>query len=1012
MNVSLINGINQKGLILERIEEKDSVTKKTLMDLGGIIDGTFTFGTGITAMLPAVKEMMSGTMPTITEQDVILLYITAMWILVGRHKDKVQKLMEVIREKGLTKGLSVVLDFLKSVEDIAIKIGESLGYTANSLADVVAFTFLAFPILDGLLFLINQGLIHPGSPTGYLKSVLVGVGIIGFKNVFNHIIKKLGGKLKSLDRGRDNLNEQTDFYNETLMMVDDVMKLVKDTVTNTETKTYFLPEDLRPDEMLYEIENYSFTLELTLGRDEEIEDEFNIDAYYAGDDTIEIGLIINPLMEPGSYTHIEDYLTEYIRHEIRHAEQEVMGTHPGKTKEDLEGLPYYTQDHEIDAQTSGLNARRRRQGRSFEEVIRGSVENTKLRHGLSDEEGEQLYDILLKDITERYGKESLQESKDLKKNIILDVGDEIIIIHKSLGSSKHMELFKPYVVTGWNFGVRYHPKMPKSSLTDYDKRIYNIMPIDGGGPVIIIADGDEEWILRPGFRRGEDLYEQTDNKVNIRKKVVLDNEDYRIYVPLNKDGLCNIPNTKYCESSNGILQTQANMGTPYIIEFKKDSSPVKIGGPNQLLLIDRGKIPFLREPKSVKYMYNTNGYAENLKELLSQEKELQKFFHVRYSLPERIKYNMEFDEDVLLDGKEHSKLGELIYNINNNNGDPEDLEEYYGEFEPYTESYYTRGGEDEIEIVPDGINVYLKKDDWIQNVLVMGDSDYYYNLAHDYGYYDHYEEVDDDELNYMSCWFNDNQLRKVTELMNLIEGTDKPINRECHQFDDGEIDTFFEKYFPTEWGNATPDILYEVGKGIGESRVEEMKRFFEDEIFLEYDHIGGDSVRIHIGWEPLLYLVSENLPSEGGTLDMLFGQDKAINSISTEPQDVYYDSYDWSEGTEEEVESEIDRFLEKIDGVDIERRKDFIKKVNDYLTKEKFESHDWGIYNFSKKYGNPNKPDRKVGIRKIDTENETIVFDVEAREYVGNDSRMNQERYTKSFDDFVTYVQSPTMFES
>ena len=93
MNVSLINGINQKGLILERIEEKDSIAKKTLTDLGGIIDGTFTFGTGITAMLPAVKEMMSGTMPTITEQDVILLYITAMWILVGRHKDKVQKLI-------------------------------------------------------------------------------------------------------------------------------------------------------------------------------------------------------------------------------------------------------------------------------------------------------------------------------------------------------------------------------------------------------------------------------------------------------------------------------------------------------------------------------------------------------------------------------------------------------------------------------------------------------------------------------------------------------------------------------------------------------------------------------------------------------------------------------------------------------------------------------------------------------------------------------------------------------
>ena len=63
----------------------------------------------------------------------------------------------------------------------------------------------------------------------------------------------------------------------------------------------------------------------------------------------------------------------------------------------------------------------------------------------------------------------------------------------------------------------------------------------------------------------------------------------------------------------------------------------------------------------------------------------------------------------------------------------------------------------------------------------------------------------------------------------------------------------FLKYFPTEWDNFTPDILYEVGKGIGQHRVEEMKEWWKNEIYLDYDHIGGDSVRIHIGWEPLLY---------------------------------------------------------------------------------------------------------------------------------------------------------------
>jgi hypothetical protein len=912
MDVSLINIVNQSGLILEQMEEKDSAIKKTLMDLGGIIDGTFTFGTGIGAMLPAVKQLMSGVSPELTEQDVILLYITAMWILLNRHKEKVDKLVDVIKNRGLISGLSTVLDFLKSVEDIAIKIGNSLGYTASSLADIVAFTFIAFPLLDGILFLMNQGLINPGSPTGYLKSVLIGVGIVGFKNIFNHIIKKLGGKLKPLDNDSDLLNESVDFYKETLTMVNDIMSVIKNTTTEPSNKTYYLPEDIRPDEMVYELDSYSFTIELTLGRDENVEDEFNIEAYYAGDDVIEIILIINPLKEPESYTHIENYLVEYVRHEIRHAEQEVMGTSPDKTDDDLTGLTYYSQPHEIDAQTSGLNARRIKQNRSFEEIVKGSVENTKLRYGLSDEEAEELYNILLKDIKERYGEKSTE------------------------------------------------------------------------------------------------LNEQTDNEVNVRKKVVLDNEDYRIYVPLDRDGICNIPNTNYCVEY-GSAKIQSRSGTPYVIEFKKDSSPVKIGGPNQLLLIDYGKVPFLREPDSNKAMWNTRGIIENLKELLSQEKELQKFFHLKYSLPERIKYNMEFDEDVLLDGKEHSKLGELIYNINNNNADPADLEEYYGEFEPYRESYYTRGGEDEIEIVPDGINVYLKKDDWLENILELNGDSYYYDLAYgSYNYDYHYDELSDDELNYISCWFNDNQLSKITELMNLVEGTDKPLDRHCTTVEDGEINEFFENYFPSEWNDFSGDLLYEVGRGIGENRVEELRKWFEDEIYLDFEHI-GDTVKIHVGWEPLLYLVSLNLPDTieaGGTLDELFKQ--PINSLTSNPQDIYYDSYDWAEGTQEEVESLMDGFLEKLDDSDISRRKEFVDKVNDFLKKEDFKKPTWGSDKFFKEYsGNDNFSYKRITVKDINPENETISVLEETDDENGYRSR---ESFVKSFEDFVRDLNQLSLF--
>ena len=52
-----------------------------------------------------------------------------------------------------------------------------------------------------------------------------------------------------------------------------------------------------------------------------------------------------------------------------------------------------------------------------------------------------------------------------------------------------------------------------------------------------------------------------------------------------------------------------------------------------------------------------------------------------------------------------------------------------------------------------------------------------------------------------------------------------------------------------------------------------------------------------------------------------------------------------------------------------------------------------------------------MGVRKIDTEDETISFDVDVWD-VEDKTKTSRENYVKSFEDFVTYVQSPTMFES
>ena len=101
------------GLLKEQEENNESFMKKMLMDLGVVIDGTFTFGTGITAFLPTVRELLQGGGPVITEQEIVLLYITAMWILLKRNEDKIEKALKIIREKRVNRPSSKSIRFFR-----------------------------------------------------------------------------------------------------------------------------------------------------------------------------------------------------------------------------------------------------------------------------------------------------------------------------------------------------------------------------------------------------------------------------------------------------------------------------------------------------------------------------------------------------------------------------------------------------------------------------------------------------------------------------------------------------------------------------------------------------------------------------------------------------------------------------------------------------------------------------------------------------------------------------------
>lgn len=367
-----------KVLILET-ERDDKLVQKTLEDLSGIIDGTFTFGTGIGAFLPSVRQLLSGSNIEISETQLVLVYITAIFMIMGKNKELVKKLLNEINEQGLFDVLKKVADYLNSVEKVVFKVFENVGYSLNSMTDILSFTFIAFPILDILEGLIKHNMISIDNPTSYLNSILIGIGAIGFKNIFNDLIKKI--------KSRKSLNETKISYDVgTLKIVEDIIDTIEENIEKQGTFVFFLPEDLPNTDYLYSVEGSEFNLELNLILDNEVEEPFVDAGFYPEEESLEIIIKLNPNDFEIDKKTLFIKLVEYIRHEFQHHGQLLRDELPLTDDDITDPYEYYSQEHELDALAQGLRLRAEYENRPIEDVILDSLKDNQKTYGLKDED--------------------------------------------------------------------------------------------------------------------------------------------------------------------------------------------------------------------------------------------------------------------------------------------------------------------------------------------------------------------------------------------------------------------------------------------------------------------------------------------------------------------------------------------------------------------------------------------------------------------------------------------------
>jgi hypothetical protein len=181
--------------------------------------------------------------------------------------------------------------------------------------------------------------------------------------------------------------DENDLINENDMSKLATRTVVKDIINKVKNKKrgfFHLPNG--NDDYHFTNLPFTFTVELTLRVDVNI-DRFKTNGYYVPEEeVIEVLVLFNPNKIQSQLTDLIGELNVLISHELEHGFQEYRGEFQKKSKEPKKSLPYYTQDHEIPAQYKGFKRLSKLTKKPLEVVIKEWFENNKDIHKMTDNE--------------------------------------------------------------------------------------------------------------------------------------------------------------------------------------------------------------------------------------------------------------------------------------------------------------------------------------------------------------------------------------------------------------------------------------------------------------------------------------------------------------------------------------------------------------------------------------------------------------------------------------------------
>lgn len=194
-----LNSLN-KIIINEGFDIKTNpVLKEIISQLKGNFNFIMTYGVGISGFIGPVKSLLENKNLNVTDYDVALLTIVAIYIILSKPKEEIDEVVDKVKERGLEKEITPVLNFISKTINLFKIFGKKFGYAINSLLDILSFTFLSVPVLD----LIKNVVLEKGFSINNFQELLTGIVLA----VSTHSLKKLINK----DKLQENITSEGKF---------------------------------------------------------------------------------------------------------------------------------------------------------------------------------------------------------------------------------------------------------------------------------------------------------------------------------------------------------------------------------------------------------------------------------------------------------------------------------------------------------------------------------------------------------------------------------------------------------------------------------------------------------------------------------------------------------------------------------------------------------------------------------------------------------------------------------